>query len=340
MFYTNSKEVVFNDTHNYKIYGRTMTDETGLLISWSNSGVELRFKGKRLEASFASYQADQPVYVKAFVDDLPPQRFCLFGPYLKIVIDCEKDKTHKVKLLRVSEGSTCLTFKGFSVFGKAPEILEPEKDKALKLEFMGDSITTGWGVLAPKSQMGYNTYEQDSTKSYAYLTAELLDAEIRTEAMGGQGVYRTCGGNEGVQFKSMFDMVLNNRDNLMDIPNVYDHSQWTPDVFVLNCGSNDVPGGTSNEIMYDEGGFLLDKIRHTYPKAKIIWLYGMMNSNYIPTLKKLISDKRRDGDKNVYFLPVDLIYGKKDEVGAVGHPNVNASIRVSKKLAALIKKIL
>ncbi len=332
MFYTNSKEISFRDTNNYKIYGRTVVDEDGLLISWSNSGVGLRFKGERLEVSFASYTAEQPVYVKAFVDG-KAQRFCLSGSYLKIVIDCEKDGVHTAKFLRISEANEYLTFKGFKVYGKAPEILEPEKDKKLKLEFMGDSITTGWGVLAPKSQTGFFTYEQDSTKSYAYMTAELLDADIRTEAMGGQGVYRTCGQNEGVQFKKMFDLALREREG-------YDHSTWTPDVMVLNCGSNDVPGGTTNEKMYDEGNFLLDKIRHVYPEAKIIWVYGMMNSNYIPTLKKLIADKRRAGDKNMYFLPVDLIYSKKDEVGAVGHPNVNASVRVSKKLATLIKRIV
>ena len=332
MLYTNSKKISYTDTNNYKIYGRTATSENGLLISWSNSGVGIRFKGRRLEISFATYEAEQPVWIKAFFDG-KTQRFGLSGSYLKIILDFETDAVHEAKFLRISEADQYLTFKHFTIYGKTPAVLPPPKDKKLKLEFMGDSITTGWGVLAEKSQTGFFTYEQDSTKSYAYLTAELLDADIRTVAMGGQGVYRTCGGQEGVQFKRMFDMVLRQREG-------YDHSAWTPDVMVLNCGSNDVPGGTTLEQMYDEGSFLLDKVRKAYPNAKIIWVYGMMNNYYVDTLKKLTNDKRRAGDKNIYFLPVDLIYPRNDEVGAVGHPNVNASIRVSKKLAKFIEKIL
>ena len=90
--------------------------------------------------------------------------------------------------------------------------------------------------------------------------------------------------------------------------------------------------------MYREGGKLLDKVRRAYPNAVIIWTYGMMNGKFKKVLQKLIDD-RRPNDKKLYFLPVDDIYGKKNEVGAVGHPNVNASVRVSRKLAAFIRKI-
>ncbi|MBQ8759045.1 MAG: hypothetical protein IJZ20_05055, partial [Clostridia bacterium] len=262
MYYTDFKEVNFNDTSLFKIHGRTVTDENGLFISWSNSGIETKFKGERLEVYFGEYGAEQPVYVKAFFDG-KAQRFCLAGKSPKVLLDFDKDGAHTVKLLRISEGDG-LIFKGFRVYGKAPEILTPPADKKLKIEFMGDSITAGFGVLAPRSQNLYTTYEQDSTKAYAYMTAELLDADIRTEAISGQGVYRKCAKDVGHQFKSIFDMSVRVRHG-------YDHSSWIPDVFVLNCGTNDVPGGTTNEIMYEEGSFLLDKVRKAYPNAEIIW---------------------------------------------------------------------
>jgi len=331
MYYTNSVEAKHTDTSLFKIHGRTFSEEKGLIISWSNSGIELSFKGSRIEFHFAEYNAEQPAYVKAYFDGTS-QRFCLAGKSPKVLLDFDKDKTHTVKLLRISEGET-LKFTGLKIYGKAPEILTPPADKKLKLEFMGDSITAGFGVLAPRSQNVYTTYEQDSTKAYAYMTAELLDADIRTEAISGQGVYRNCGKEVGYQFKTIFDMIVRVRDG-------YDHSSWTPDVFVLNCGTNDVPGGTTNEIMYEEGSFLLDKVRKAYPDAEIIWTYGMMNGNFSDTLKKLVSDKRKAGDSKMHYIYLKDIYFGKDEVGAIGHPNVNASVRVSKKLAAEIKKIL
>ena len=332
MYYTNSVEAKHTDTSLFKIHGRTFSEEKGLIISWSNSGIELKFKGKRAEFFFGEYiTTEQPAYVKAYFDG-HSQRFCLAGKSPKVLLDFEKDTIHTVKLLRISEGEA-LYFNGFKVYGKAPEILTPPADKKLKIEFMGDSITAGFGVLAPRSQNLYTTYEQDSTMAYAYMTAELLDADIRTEAISGQGVYRNCGKEVGHQFKSIFDMSVRVR---LD----YDHSSWTPDVFVLNCGTNDVPGGTTNEIMYEEGSFLLDKVRKAYPDAEIIWTYGMMNGNFSDTLKKLVADKRKAGDKKMHYIYLKDIYSGKDEVGAIGHPNVNASVRVSKKLAGEIKKIL
>ena len=134
-----------------------------------------------------------------------------------------------------------------------------------------------------------------------------------------------------MRFEEMFDMGTWGKTG-------YDHSLWQPDVMILNCGTNDVPGGTTEEIMYREGAKLLDKVRHAYPNAVILWMYGMMNANFKNILQKLIDDRRQD-DGKLYFLPVDDIYGKKDEVGAVGHPNVNASVRVSRKLAGFIRKL-
>ncbi len=327
-----SEEISYKDVSFFNIHGRTLTDNIGLHFSWSNSGLELKFKGNRIEFHFEDYVCENPVYVKAFAKETT-QRFCLCGTAPKVIYDFEKESTHTIKLLRISEDETPLVLKSIRIYGKSPKFLVPPPPKKFKIEFMGDSITCGFGVLAPKSQSEYSTYEQDSTKAYAYMTAELLNADIRTVAIGGQGVYRNCAQEVGFQFKRMFNMATRTKDG-------YDHSLWTPDIFVLNCGTNDEPGGTTEETMYEEGKYLLDIVRCAYPDAKIIWMYGMMNSKFTQILKKLISDQRKNGDKNMYFLPINDIYGYKDEVGGVGHPNVNASIRVSKKLSKFILDIL
>ena len=331
MFYTNGVEVSFREQERFRIHGRTVTEEASLLLPWSNSGISLEVRGSRLEIEFAPYVAEAPVFVKVFFDGRA-QRFGLNGAATRILIDFERDTRHSVKILRISEGELPLAFKLIRVYGRDPEVLPPPEEKRLKLEFLGDSITTGWGVMAQPTQNCYNTYEQDSTRSYAYMTGELLDAEIRTEAIGGQGVWRTCG-KCGIQFKHMFDMSLRGRED-------YDHSTWIPDVVVLHCGTNDEPGGTDEETMYREANILIDKVHSAYPDAKIVWTYGMMNSKFHPTFKRVAADRRRAGDKWVHYLPIKLIYTMNNEVGAVGHPNVNASVRVSKKLASFIKRIL
>ena len=328
--YFNYKEITC-DNSLIKIHGRTVY-ESGLYLSWSNSGVEFNFCGNRLVFDFGDYEAEQPVYVKTFTEK-GEQRFCLSGTSPKVILDFDEDKEHTVKLLRISAGDVPLILKGIKIYGEKPEFLNPPADKKLKLEFVGDSITAGYGVLASADRDVYYTCEEDSTKTYAYMTAQLLDAQIRTEAYSGQGVYRNCGGEEGYQFKRIFDMAIRVRDG-------YDHSQWVPDVLVLNCGTNDVPGGTDFETMYKEADFLIDKAREVYPYTKIIWTYGMMNEKFHDTFERVVSDKNKQGDMNVYYLPLEIITAEKDEKGAVGHPNVNASVRVSEKLSKFILDIL
>lgn len=330
MFCTAFKEFTHAQTEYFRFLGRTAPLPEGLPLSWSNSGVTFTFRGDRAELHFAAYEADQPVYVKVFADG-KAQRFGLDGKSPKILLDFTKNAVHTVKLLRISEGNTPLVFQKTRVYGASPELLPPPAEKPFRIEFMGDSITAGFGVAAPREQDLYTTYEQDSTRSYAYLTAERLNAELRTVCISGQGVWKNCGKEPGVRFESMFDMSVRGRTG-------YDHASWQPDVMVLNCGTNDVPGETTPEIMYREGGALLDKVRAAYPDAQIIWMYGMMNAKFSETLDALIRKKSK-ADGKLHYLYVKDIYGEKDEVGAVGHPNVNASVRAAGILARYIKKL-
>jgi len=330
MFF-NHKEISAEEQEYLKINGRTLYED-GLCISWSNSGVELNFVGNRVEFNFAEYVSEEPVYVRTFTEN-GEQRFGLLGVMPKVILEFGDEKPHTVKLLRASSGNVPLKLKSVKAFGENPQFLEPPKEKDLKIEFLGDSITAGFGVLAPSDQNEHHSYEEDSTKSYAYLTAELLDAEIRTEAWSGQGVYRACSGEEGYVFRKVFDMVLRERYG-------YDHSQWTPDVVVLNCGTNDVPGGTDEENMYKAADFLINKVRGVYPKAKIIWTFGMMNTDFHDTFSRLVADKNRSGDNDLYYVPLEIITGERNEIGAMGHPNYNASRRVSKVLSEFIKGII
>ena len=327
----NYKEITASETELLKIHGRTLFEDK-IYFSWSNSGVELNFEGRQIEFSFQEYVSEQPVYVKAFTEK-GEQRFGLLGALPKVILEFETENVHSIKLLRVSEGNVPLVLESIKIMGTAPAFLPPPAEKKRRLEFLGDSITSGYGVLASADQDKYYTCEQDSTKTYAYLTAELLDAEIRTEAQSGQGVYRNCAGQEGNQFKRIFDMAIRVRDG-------YDHSLWVPDAMILHCGTNDVPGGTDEETMYKEAGFLIDKVRAVYPRAKIVWMYGMMNDKFHSTFEKLISDKNRNGDADLYYFPVEAITRAKNEFGAAWHPNVNASQRVSAALAKFLEALL
>lgn len=330
MFYTDYLEFDHSQTDVFRFLGRTAAQADGLPLSWSNSGIEFCFEGDRAEIHFAPYDQAEPVYVKAFFDD-HSQRFCLAGSAPKVLLDFEENGPHTVRLVRVSEGVSPLVFQKVRIYGKNPRFTGAPTEKKYRIEFLGDSITAGFGDVAPRDKNEYATYEQDSTRTYAYLTAEALDAEIRTVCISGEGVWHSCGTEPGIRFPNIFRMATRTVTE-------YDHSSWQPDIMVLNCGTNDVPGGTTPETMKKEGAALLDQIRAAYPHAQIIWLYGMMNDKFNEPLAEMIVEKHKT-DPKMHYLYVKDIYGMDDEVGAVGHPNVNASERVSQILVQFIRSL-
>ena len=74
------------------------------------------------------------------------------------------------------------------------ELYEPPGQSSLFIEFIGDSITTGYGNLYPDLTEGEqnpnpasNVY-QDGTRTYAYLTAQKLGADYSIIAQQGIGI--------------------------------------------------------------------------------------------------------------------------------------------------------
>ena len=58
-------------------------------------------------------------------------------------------------------------------------VFYPVEDKALKLEFIGDSITSGEGTFGARQEEDWIPMFFSSLRDYAYLTAKELDAEYR-----------------------------------------------------------------------------------------------------------------------------------------------------------------
>ena len=65
----------------------------------------------------------------------------------------------------------------------------------------------------------------------------------------------------------------------------------------------------------------------------------MMDKSKLGAAEKAVTIfNEKDG--NAWFLPTASVSDNPIEIGAVGHPNIHASRRVSDELSALIRKIL
>ncbi len=322
----------FNDTGKLKIHGRCSKNNGSLVMSWCNTGFEFNFSGSGFIVNFGKYTDTLPAYLRVIVDGTP-LRYALVNGSEKILVDYLDEGSHNVKILRTSDGLCFVTAESVLLRGDSPYLLPPPPEKKLKIEFYGDSITSGDGVIGCPYTKSYTTYEQDSTNTYAYLTAQLLDADGRYMSQSGRGIVSNFAGDRSEIKVSDFWAW----ENTAGKP--YDTSLWTPDVCVLNCGTNDAWGGISDDEFTEKGVEFLGNIRKAYPNAKIIWLFGMMDQTKLGAVEKAVT-LFSETDANTYFLPVSSINDNPSEVGGTGHPGMLASKRVSAILVNKIKEIL
>lgn len=328
-FNTKVMEIIKGGT--FKVLGRPYFVNDVPAFTWSNSGIEFCAKCDRITVFFGENRVEQPVIFKVYVDGIEVKT-SVVGKGSAAIIENLRDKMHKIKILRISEGSNCVSIEKVQIYGKAPEFRMPEDKKRLKLEFLGDSITAGFGVLADGEKMDFTTYEQDSTKTYAYLTAQELDAEIRTICISGQGICHSCGDYVGTTFIEFF-----NRTSRAD--EGYTRDDYIPDVFIVNGGTNDKRSHVTSEEFIAGVIALLKDIRSKYPDTPIIWMYGMMVHVFDEELKMAINQFNKT-DKNTYCLIVKSVNDYKNQKGACTHPNVNASVRCSGILRRKICEVL
>lgn len=246
--------------------------------------------------------------------------------------DTLEEGTHTVRILRRSDPwRPPFTVDGVIVEELADIVKGYEGSYDLKIEFIGDSITSAQGIF----------YHQ----CYTTKTAEILNAHFQVISRSGMGLYRNAGNTTG--------------DTL---PEQY---QWTEyrgrpdkrytyqaDVVVLNIGTND--GISLNDYVKDPAEKqefvaefekvyyeMLDEILVANPGATILCLYGQLgkNSQIDAAIKKVVAQYKQDhAEVNIDYLPLEYAFDVTKE--SQWHPGVGSHTRDSKLIAAKIKKML
>lgn len=167
--------------------------------------------------------------------------------------------------------------------------LAPDERKTI--EFIGDSITEG--VLVDEPYQKQHTlldrvFEDDSTATYAWLTAEKLG--LRPIIMGYGAVGVTRGGCGGVP-------------KAYDSYRYFNHENPCPsaeaDYIVINHGTNDA--GADKQTMRAEYSKFLELVRERNPKSKIICLTPF-GGYHADTIKEVVSEHNEKLHDDVYYI--------------------------------------
>ena len=212
-----------------------------------------------------------------------------------------------------------LTFLGLETAhdGKLEAALPAWDKPALKMEFLGDSITEGVLVQAEREGRKSWPWRTDARLSYAGQTALALGAAWRQVGFGATGLaHGGSGGAPGALDSFNFFHADCPRDT------------WQPDVVVVNQGTND--GGMPANDYRPLYARYLALLRAAYPKAKIAALRPFCGAQ-AASIKAAVEACQAAGDARVYYIDTTGWYN-----GDV-HPNVAGSAALAAKLVQALK---
>ena len=232
----------------------------------------------------------------------------------------------------------CLEFKSIRITDGAFVTSAPDcKEKTI--EFIGDSITCGFGNLRCDGGYGYKSIEQDGGLTYAHLTSEALGAENRIIARSGIGFMS----RDGISGDSLYDYYTKTAslpgDNLL-FGEEYDFENNPADVIVINLGTNDNGFivddhiAAENELCEDACDFIR-LVRENNPDSIIIWAYGLMGNYNSSVYENAVDIINSEGDSGVYYLPLNPM-DSAEGYGSSGHPSVYSHIRGARELTEKI----
>ena len=340
-------------SENAKLIGRTFIKDNILWFSLSGSGAEFKFKGRRCEImvradSMVTQKQHSPrfaVYVdgKRLMDKVMEQ-----GIEKVEVLNTENEEEHIVRVVKLSEtADSTMGLVYILCEGEASVTPTPAKD--LQIEFIGDSITCGYGVDGKLGDT-YSTGNEDCTKAYAIKTAEKLDADYSLFSMSGHGIISGYSGDgnkvETQKIPDYYTKFGNSYGTFalgtkpVDIE--WDFS-YKPDFVVINLGTNDASytKGDAEKIEDYTVHYVefLKLVREKNPDAKIVCVLGVMGQDLCPAVEDTVNRyKTETGDNEVYYLKLDQ---QGSEVVVDYHPteasHEHAADQVSEFIKTLIK---
>ena len=319
---------------NAKLIGRTyLNDEGTLWCALSGSGAEFEFTGKNLDIMIESDKVTSTgprshysriailVDGERVVDDMLNDTIKKYSP-----IQGDTEVTKTVQIIKLSETA-------MSCFGVLPIQLEegasikPTEPKSHKIEFIGDSITCGYGVDDEDPTHAFDT----STEDVGIISGWTGNGEQHPEQqipLYYEKQAFSYGGFDDVEAQSLD----------------WDFSSYQPDLVVINLGTNDDSYCKSDEdkrAAYVAGYVeFLKTVRKNNHDARILCVLGIMGDALYPSVENAVSDYSAEtGDTNISAFHLEP---QKSEDGLVAdyHPTEVTHTKAADALTAEIKRVM
>ncbi|WP_054743139.1 SGNH/GDSL hydrolase family protein [Cellulosilyticum ruminicola] len=228
--------------------------------------------------------------------------------------------------------------------------IKPTEAKAHRIEFIGDSITCGYGVDHEGVGGGFTTATENATKTYAYKTAQNLDADYNFVSYSGYGIisgYTSGQKNTNQLVAPYYDKIgfsygyFNSELEVATVPWSF---EVQPEVIVINLGTNDSSycgNDASKQAEFTEGYVdFIKMVREKNPDATIFCTLGIMGDDLYPCVKEAVEKYvAQTGDEKVTSMKF-AVQAYNDGWGTDYHPTEKTHEKAARKLTSYIETVM
>ena len=339
-----------------RLIGRVMPIEDTLWMAHSGTGVECSVSGTWARIDFIaddtwSGPKENRARVAVYVDDVRVADTLLDRPEVTVTaFEGDDTATHVIRVIKLSESamSTC----GI-VRIETDGAVVPTECREKLIEFVGDSITCGYGVDDEDRDHHFATGTEDVTRAYAYKVAEMLNLEYSMVSFSGYGIvsgYTADGTKMGHQLvPDYYEKVGFSHGTYLGKYRpqefLWDFSVRQPDVVVVNLGTNDmsyVIDKKDRREEYIDGYAAFLKTRgDRNPTATIVCTLGVMGEALCSAAEEAVGRYKEETDpqNSILFVPL-RDQSPEDGYVADWHPTEKTHGRVAETLVRAISALL
>jgi lysophospholipase L1-like esterase len=310
------------------------TDAAGPRCTWSASAFSFTINGGSASVKFKD--TGKNVW-QVVINGEPTTVLTLeAGEQLYPVASGLPSGKHTIELVKRTEASFGATqLLGVDIDDRAALLPTPARPR--RIEIIGDSISCGFGNEAPNKEAKFSAATENAWLAYGAVAARAVDADYVCIAWSGKKLWPDN------TIVSLYDRVAPSASSAK-----WDFSRWTPDVVVINLGTNDFNAKTNP----DEAGWVaayvkfIQEIRGRYPLAAIYCAVGPMLSNWPGDRKpretilgyfgKIIPEANAAGGPPVRLIDFG-VQMQHHGIGAQWHPSVKTHSIMAEKLTAAIR---
>lgn len=254
------------------------------------------------------------------------------------------EKEHTFEIYKRTESIVGVgIFKGL-VLSKNGKLLPYKSSRDHRIEFIGNSITCGYGVEGPNKECRFSDSTENNYKSYAAVSARQLNADAVFTSYSGKGIYQNYNQDKGLNMFDLYQTIYPDKPKKQGITR-----NWSPELVVINLGTNDFSHVNPDSLLWTHRYLsFIDSLEQKYPTTKIICCVSQMMSDYWPEgnkarttiknyLSAIVGSRKKQGDNDVYLF--EFTTQGRYGYGCDWHPNEIQNKFNAEELTAFIKKM-